>query len=408
MKNLFFLLSFIILLNKSYCQNLIAYDYMETWNWPGLWWGNTLNSTWATNFSVSPNESAVIYGAGNGTSAIEQDWYILPNISGLDPNSQYEFRFRLASYRVTSTNNTRGVDVADFVEVQVSYDGELSYTSELRITGNGNAFWDYNTNGTITHVANGSFTNSLAPVGDVYQSGAGNQQFTGPSVITLILPPGITQVAVDILCRINSAGEEWWFDNIELWEIPSNPLPVTLTSFTANCNGEKVNINWTTASEYNSDYFQIEKSRDGVSWVEVGQIKSVGSSNTEVSYSFHDIMINNNFEGYYRLKQVDIDGMFEYFTPKYITCNEYEKLFYTNVYPNPTESEINLIIINNSNEEIKIEIYDITGKLIQQKNIVLDKEYYLETIYLNNNISGMYILTISTIQENITHKIIKK
>ena len=313
MKKFILLLSIFLSLNVN-SQNTIAFDNMETYDWSGLWFGNSYNSTWATNFSVSPTESAVIYGTGGGNSSIEQDWYVLPNITGLDPTSQYEFRFRLASYRVTSGNTTRGVDVADFVDIQVSYDGGISYTSELRITGNNNAYWDYNTSGVINHIADGNFTNSLAPVGDVYRSGSGNQQFTGPSVIILQLPAGITEVAIDILFRVNAAGEEWWLDNVELVEIPSTPLPITLVSFTGTQQPNSNLLEWKTASEQNNLHFILEHSTNGVfneaSAINIQQ--GAGNSQTPLTYSF----VDNNPQptiNYYRLTQVDFNGEYEIF-----------------------------------------------------------------------------------------------
>ena len=308
-----------LLLASLFCisglaHNQVAFDNMETYDWSGLWFGNTFNSTWATNFSVSPTESAVIYGAGNGSSAFEQDWYVLPNITGLDPTSTYEFRFRLASYRVTSTSSTRGVDVGDLVDVQVSYNGGFSYISELRITGNNNAYWDYNTNGVVNHIADGTFQNNIAPLGDIYRSGAGNQQFTGPSIITLQLPAGITQVAIDIFCRVNSAGEEWWLDNIELIEIPSPPLPITLTSFTGTRQSNSNMLEWETTSEQNNSHFILEHSTNGLfnetSAINIQQ--GAGNSQTPLTYSF----VDNNPQpiiNYYRLTQVDFNGEYEIF-----------------------------------------------------------------------------------------------
>lgn len=301
----------------TFSQNIIAFENMETWNWSGVWLGsNSGTATWATNHSVSPTQSAVIYGLGTGNSGIEQAWYVLPNVIGLNPNSQYEFRFRLASYRVTSANATRGVDVGDFVDVQISYDGELTYTSELRITGNNNAFWDYNTTGVINHVANGSYTNSLAPIGDVYRSGPGNQQFTGPSVINLQLPPGITQVAIDLYCRVNASGEEWWFDNIELVEIPNMPLHIDLTSFTGTKKQNQNLIEWVTASEQNNSHFILESSINGLFNENKVINTQNGSGNSSISlkYSFVD---NNpsSVINYYRLKQVDMNGDFKYYGP---------------------------------------------------------------------------------------------
>lgn len=314
MKKLTLLLSFFLSLNVT-SQNVIAFDNMETWNWPGLWLGsNSGTATWATNHSISPIESAVIYGLGNGNSPVEQAWYVLPNIVGLNPTSQYEFRFRLASYRVTSSSNTRGVDVGDLVDVQISYDGGFSYTSELRITGNNNAYWDYNTNGFINHIADGTFTNSLAPAGDIYRSDPGNQQFTGPSVINLQLLPGITEVAIDIFCRVNAAGEEWWFDNIELVEFPSPPLPISLLSFTGTQQLNSNLIEWATASEQNNSHYILEHSTNGL-FNEISVINMQhggGNSSTTLKYSFIDknppLTIN-----YYRLTQVDFNGEYKVF-----------------------------------------------------------------------------------------------
>jgi hypothetical protein len=324
MKKLFLFFNLFLSLNLS-SQTVIEFDNMETWSWPGVWGltgGNpaiTLTpnggaSTWAANASVTPSESAVLFGAGNGSSFIEQDWYVLPNITGLDATKQYQFRFRLASYTFTApTAATRGVDIADFVDVQVSTDGGTTYISELRITGNSNSRWDYTATGMITHIANGSFTNSAAPTGDVYQAPAGINT-TGPSTVMLDLPLGITQVTVDILCRVNSNGEEWWLDNIELVEI--NSLPVELISFEGMPTEKGNLLVWKTASEHNSSHYLIEKSTTGYFNENsiIGQKPAAGNSTTIMTYTF----IDNDFEStfnYYRLTQVDNDGKFKVYDP---------------------------------------------------------------------------------------------
>jgi hypothetical protein len=324
---------------------------METWDWPGYWAFPTPvtpvsgflfqaggASGWATNASVSSNESARIYGTGNGNSDIEQNWYILPNITGLDPNKLYQFRFRLASYRFSSTSGTRGVDSDDFVDVQISTDGELTYTSELRITGFSNAYWGYNTNGIITHTADGTFNGAFnTSGGDVYRSGAGNQQTVGYSVISLDLPFNISQIAVDILCRVNSAGEEWWLDNIELIEI--DPLPVELISF-EGFNTEKGNLLvWKTASEHNSDYYLIESSTTGEFNENsvIGQKTAAGNSNQVMEYSFLDVNFSKKIN-YYRITQVDFDGNFKIYGP--IVINNLESKKEIVKYVNPLGQEV--------------------------------------------------------------------
>lgn len=92
-----------------------------------------------------------------------------------------------------------------------------------------------------------------------------------------------------------------------------SPMPVELLSFDANTDAQNnVKINWSTATETNSDYFTVEKSFDGTNWEIIGFVTSAGNSNQQIDYTFTD---NNAQEGvsYYRLKQTDFDGKFEYF-----------------------------------------------------------------------------------------------
>ena len=303
--------------NMAFAQTVVQYDYMETYSplfSTAGWWTPAATATWATNTSVSPTTSAVIYGLGNGASGVEQDWYSLPNVTGLNTLHPYQLKFRVASQTFTGpAATTRGLDAADILEVQVSTNGGVSYITELRLTGNSNAIWPYTSTGTITHTANGSFTNSAAPTGDVYQSPAGSTT-TGYSTVILNLPTGITQVAIDIFCRVNSAGEEWWLDNIELIEI--FPLPVEMVLFEGNASTQGNVIVWQTASENNSDYYLIERSLTG-EFTENDIIASqpaAGNSTELLNYVYVDkdapVAIN-----YYRLTQVDRDGNFKIYGP---------------------------------------------------------------------------------------------
>ena len=317
------ILSLCLLFNITiHAQTVIEYDFMEASSTTYLtagWWTPATTATWATNTSVSPTTSAVIYGSGNGSSIAESDWYVMPNITGLSATSQYQFKFKLASRSFTGANAaTRGLDAADLIEVQVSTTGGITYVSELRITGNNNAQWLYTATGAITHNANGTFTNSAAPAGDVYQSPPGVTLgvpiTAGYSTVTLNLPMGITQVAVDIFCKVNSAGEEWWIDNIELIKLYS--LPIELTEFTGTKYSEYNVLKWQTASEHNNSHFILERTATG-NFTEKDVINittGAGNSTQLLDYNFVDTdapaVIN-----YYRLTQVDYDGNFKQYGP---------------------------------------------------------------------------------------------
>jgi len=307
MKNLLLLSLFLLGCSLITAQTVIQYDFMETSSTSYLtagWWTPAVTATWATNTFVSSNQSAVIYGLGTAASTIEQDWYSLPNITGLNPSSTYQLKFKLSSRTFTnSTATTRGVDVADYINVQVSRNGGVTYVTELRITGNNNSTWPYTSSGIINHTANGTFTNSAAPTGDVYTAPVGNTT-TGPSTITLTMPTGITQLAIDIYCRVNSAGEEWWIDNIQLLEI--NPLPIELTQFTGYKTNEYNVLNWQTGSEHNNSHFLLERSINS-EFSNIAKIEGASNSSFKTDYSFIDYSAPQTIN-YYRLTQVDFDG----------------------------------------------------------------------------------------------------
>lgn len=303
-------LLFLVITNLTIGQTLYKFDYIETFDvdWSGVWWTPAATTNYYTNASVSPTTSAVIYGNGAGTSVYESDWYSFPNLT-VNPNNDYYFTFRLASYRFTSTSTTRGVDGADYITVQLSTDGGTTYNNELRITGNSNAYWNYNTNSTYTKTANGVLT-TIGP------SAGGDRTSTGDgySVIRLNIPPNTSNIAIDIFARANASGEEWWMDNFELYEIVNNPLPVELIYFDGNEYPSFNQLIWSTASEHNSDYFEIERSINGEDWYVVGSKTASGNSNVKIDYSFLDSFDDFKIH-YYRLKQVDYNGQCKIYGP---------------------------------------------------------------------------------------------
>jgi hypothetical protein len=288
------------------CIDTVAYDNIETFDWFGAWFVFPPTTGYFTNASVSPSTSAVIYGNGGGTSAYESDWYVLPPIS-VNPIHEHKFSFRLGSYRFTSTGSTSGVDIGDYITVQLSTDGGFTYTNEIRITGFSNAYWNYNS-ATAAKTANGTLTTFSPTAG-------GNRTTTGDgySVIELTVPFGVSSIAIDIFCRANANGEEWWLDNFLLEEIDyCDPLPITLLSFTGKEESGRTRLDWKTASEINNDYFIIERSTDGIYWNEIIRTNGAGSSQLVLSYTEYDF---SPFAGinYYRLTQVDYDGQSETF-----------------------------------------------------------------------------------------------
>lgn len=95
-----------------------------------------------------------------------------------------------------------------------------------------------------------------------------------------------------------------------------NPdLPIELKDFNVNKDGVLASnvIEWSTYTERNNDYFTIERSIDGINWTEITTVNGVGSTTEEQKYIYSDRYFERDTINYYRLKQTDYDGQYEYF-----------------------------------------------------------------------------------------------
>jgi hypothetical protein len=285
---------------------------METYTWFGNW--NTIfNTGFYSNASVSSTLSGVLYGSGNGSSAIESANYVLPNVVGLNLVYAHKLSFRLASYRFSnSTAATSGIDGPDYIDVRYSTNNGTTYTTEMRIAGNANAYWNYNT-ATASKTANGIIT-IYAP------TAGGNRTSTGDgySVISLTIPAGATQLAFTLNARVNSAGEEWWIDNVELIQLgPCVILPIELISFEGVNNNECNVLTWVTATEINNKDFTLYRSSNSLHWTKINTTQGAGTINTPSMYSYKDYSFDKAIN-YYKLVQTNFDGSFEEFNTIYI------------------------------------------------------------------------------------------
>lgn len=176
----------------------------------------------------------------------------------------------------------------------------------------------------------------------------------------------------------------------------NNLLPIELTYFKAYYNENNVTINWQTATEENNDYFNIERSINGINYETVGTVLGAGNSMIALNYSYTD---NNPINGvsYYRLKQTDYDGAYEVFSPvsvSYLNENDLK------MGPNPAINEFN-IMMGGEMGAGTISLYSITGAMV--KNIELSSNY--TTIDISNLPAGNYMMVISANEKQIKRKV---
>jgi len=343
-------------------NDTIAYDSMEKFNWTGNWWTSGGTSGFASNTSVSPPAAAYIYGTGGSNSGAEYNWYVLPSIDTLNPSEEHKIQFRLASPRITSTSSSSGIDANDYIDIQVSTDGGLSYYSELQIQGNNNAYWDFNPS-TVSIIADGSL--------DVYApSGGGDRTFTGDgiSIIEIIVPIGTTSIAVDVFTKVNASGEEFWLDDFFLLGSGGgSALPIELLSFEAHQIDQTVQVDFTVESQINNDYYTVWRSEDGGNYEKITMIPGDGNSNTTKDYEYID---NNPIPGlsYYCLSQTDYDGFLTGYPAKSVLFRPTSTID-LNIKPNPAVDVINLEVAEQDGTYFNhhVKIYNVYGDEVYNK-----------------------------------------
>jgi len=173
-------------------------------------------------------------------------------------------------------------------------------------------------------------------------------------------------------------------------------LPIDLLSFSAKLDMPKVNLDWQTATEVNNDYFTIERSVDGETWKELKNIEGAGNSSTTQTYSTTDDQPVIGIS-YYRLKQTDFNGDFEY--SKIISINiDLSDMNQIQVHPNPF---INEITITGSESELeRITLYNVFGQEVIHLTPAIEKIKNQLKLDMTNLSPGIYFLeTTSTVKK---------
>lgn len=172
-------------------------------------------------------------------------------------------------------------------------------------------------------------------------------------------------------------------------------VPVELISFTAEVNNNNIELNWQTATEVNNTGFDIERSTSDEKWVAIGFVNGYGNSVTPISYSYLDKNMIGGSKYRYRLKQIDLDGRFEYSNEIEIDITPDNFSLFQN-FPNPfnPSTTIRYQIANESKVEIRI--YDMLGsEVLTLLNENKQAGTYEVQLNAENLSSGTYVYRIT-------------
>jgi hypothetical protein len=179
----------------------------------------------------------------------------------------------------------------------------------------------------------------------------------------------------------------------------TSPLPIELLSFSGNCDGKATTLKWSTATETNNDFFTIERSIDGINYELLDTLDGAGNSLQILNYSFIDV---TPFVGtsYYRLKQTDFDGQFEYSEIIAVQCEN--EILEVKVYPNPVTNELTIEMPGN-NESVNFEIINSMGAVIYNGSFIQKT-----TIQTSGFAAGIYVIKFANANNFEFKKVIKQ
>jgi hypothetical protein len=165
-------------------------------------------------------------------------------------------------------------------------------------------------------------------------------------------------------------------------------LPIELLSFTATARYPYIELNWTTVSENNSDYFNIERSIDGINFTSISKINSAGNSSQTLNYSTFDYkpLVGKS---YYHLKQTDYDGENSYSNTEVVEFNIRSEFIFE-IYPNPFSGKTTFHTTKNLKDATLI-VYDSYGLMVKEIINISGQTFNFERENLS---SGLYYVNL--------------
>jgi len=184
-------------------------------------------------------------------------------------------------------------------------------------------------------------------------------------------------------------------------------LPIELVEFKAKEMNNQIVINWSTASEVNNDFFTIDRSADGMHFEQFQLVTAVGNSSSLQEYTIYDdAMLSGTI--FYRLKQTDYNGAYQYFPMVSVNRAELETEF--TVYPNPVNCGDDIFIQmknGDKDNETLVILFDLFGKELYSKVLICESGGVLTAIDPAHKLApGLYFIVGSSRDEVFNQKLV--
>lgn len=223
---------------------------------------------------------------------------------------------------------------------------------------------------------------------------------------TLTFLPGETSKTIQIAITVDSISEtsEFFMANItnptyaaiskssDSVVVLDGTLPVEFIGMNAICADRGAYIEWSTASENQSDYFLIQRRTTSTNWETIGTEKAKGMTNQLSEYRFYYAGSEDEIV-YYRLKQFDQNGKFVTLPPVSLSCEGDNDAV---IFPNPSKGETHLQFTVEKNSAIEVEILDLGGNLLKKEVFKVDMGSHIVSFDTNDLDPGVYVVLLQT------------
>jgi len=309
--------------------------------------------------SLTPQDGG-LYFIGDGATASSMVWS--ETVSGLSVGTVYNFQFY---YAAADPDATRAV-----LRPTINGGGTLGDITTTNSTAWTLASYSWTATSTSATITITNLTATGSTNGNDFF--LDNMQFLSPCTVT-------ESIKVTTDCT----------------------LPIILVDFTVAKHEQGALLNWATATEINSSYFIIERSRDGKNFDPIGKVKAAGNSHSLINYSYLDPTIESGIT-YYRIVEYDKDGSSAYSDVKALVqsgLNDFQ------VVPNPTNGIFLVVPDRDFTEDFDVAILNSIGQVIfEDTDLTVGKN----RIDISNYASGIYYLHIRMNDSITIKKIIKE
>ncbi len=197
------------------------------------------------------------------------------------------------------------------------------------------------------------------------------------------------------------ANNEMYVDD---YRFSDTPLPVELTSFTANAINGFVELNWLTATEINNQGFEIERRTESSEFRTIGFVEGNGTTTEQNSYSYIDKTAEQGMN-FYRLKQIDFDGTYAYSDVIEVNATGPLSFELAQNYPNPFNPTTNIKFSVPESGNVKLSVYNLLGEEVAVLLNGFSQAGTFEVTFNASNLStGVYLYKLQSANSVQTKK----